>query len=201
MKETWKTIPGFEDYEVSNQGNIRSKERLKKYKSGRTMQLKSKLKKQRPHPVNKFMMTDLIDNNGKRKTVYPHKSVAQAFIKKEKPRKQKVVLHIDGDLSNNNVENLKWATYSESIQLGFKTGKRDNSDLWEKRRAKYGPMGGTKPMGRPDPLDAKQKQEIYRLRTEKKMKLKTLSEKFNCSVSHIFKTIRNIEEETSNFNK
>lgn len=195
MQETWKTIPGFEDYEVSNLGKIRSKERVKKYKSGRSMKLKSKLKKQRPHPMNNFMMTDLIDNTGKRRTVYPHKAVAQAFIEKMKPRKQKVVLHIDGDLSNNKVDNLKWATYSESIQLGFETGKRDNSDLWEKRRAKYGPMGGTKPMGRPDPLDEKQKQEIYQLRTEKKMKLKTLSEKFNCSVSHIYKTVERIKEE------
>lgn len=195
MEEIWKTIPDFEDYEISNLGNIRSKERTKKYKSGRTMQLKSKIKKQRPHPLNNFMMTDLIDNKGKRRTVYPHKAVAKTFIEKERPRKQKVVLHIDGDLSNNKVENLKWATYSESIQLGFETGKRDNSKLWEKRRAKYGPMGGTKPMGRPDPLDEKEKKEIYRLRTKEQKKLKDLADQFNCSTSHIFKTIKKQKEE------
>lgn len=190
MEKIWKEIPGFTDYEVSADGEIRSKSRVKKYKSGRMMNLKSKEKKQRPHPTNNFMMTDLVDDKGKRKTVYPHKAVAMAFLKNDQPRKKKVVIHIDGDLSNNNIDNLRWATFKESIRIGFETGKRDNSNLWEKRRAKYGPMGGTKPMGRPDPLNKDQKKEIVRLRVEKKMKFKDLADKYNCSISHVYKVIQ-----------
>lgn len=197
MQEKWKAIPGFIDYEVSNLGRIRSIERVKKYKSGRTLKFKSRLKKQRPHPKNKFMMTDLVDDKGKRKTVYPHKAVAKAFIKNEHPRKKPIVMHLDGDLQNNNVENLKWASYSESIRAGFESGKRDNSDLWKKRREKYGPMGGSKPNGRPDPLSKEQKLEIYRLRKEENKKLQELADKFDCSISHVFKTIKKLDESSN----
>jgi hypothetical protein len=136
-------------------------------------------------------MTDLIDDKGVRKTVYPHKAVAQAFIENKLPRKNKVVIHIDGDYKNNSVSNLKWSTYSESILIGFRQGKRNNSDLWLKRRLKYGPKGGNTSIGRPDPLDYSQKKRIIYLRNEKRMTLSQLAEKYNCSVSHIHKTIKN----------
>jgi hypothetical protein len=190
MEKSWRTIVGFSDYEVSNTGELRSKDRSKSYKNGRSVALKGREKKLRKHPVNGFLMTDLIDDKGKRHTVYPHKAVAQAFVKNPFPRKQKVVIHLDGDITNNSVENLKWSSYSESIKLGFETGKRDNSDLWLKRRLKYGPKGGNKSMGRPDPLDYAQKKRIKYLREEKGYTLQQLANKYNCSVSHIHKTIR-----------
>jgi hypothetical protein len=195
--EIWKIMIGYSDYEISNTGNIRSKDRTKKYKSGRVIDLKGKEKKLRKHPVNGFLMTDLIDNKGKRNTVYPHKAVALAFIPNPKPRKQKVVIHLDGDISNNCVENLRWSTFSESIKIGFETGKRDNSDLWLKRRLKYGPKGGNKSMGRPDPLDFAQKKRIKYLRDEKGFTLQQLALKYNCSVSHIHKTLRIFQIEES----
>lgn len=192
MSAEWKKIPGYSDYEVSDTGEIRSIERTKKYKSGRVIELKAKNKKLRKHPVNGFLMTDLIDDKGKRNTVYPHKAVAQAFIKNLHPRKQKIVIHVDGDISNNNVDNLKWSSYSESIRIGFETGKRDNSTLWLKRRLKYGPKGGNKSMGRPDPLDHGQKKRIKYLRDEKGYTLQQLATKYGCSVSHIHKTLKNM---------
>lgn len=194
MKEIWKKIEGFSDYEVSNLGNVRSIERVKKYKSGRTMHLKSRKKKLRHHPLNNFIMTDLVDDKGKRRTVYPHKEVAKAFLENPTPRKRKVVIHIDDDLTNNKAENLRWASYSESILIGFKTGKRDNSNIWEKRRKKYGPQGGTRPMGRPDPLTPEQKRELYKLRTEDNLKLEELAKRFNCSVSHAYNCIKKEEK-------
>lgn len=194
MLLTWKTIPGYSDYEISNLGTIRSVERIKRYKSGRVISLKSKEKKLRVHPVNGFLMTDLVNDEGKRSTVYPHKAVAQAFIPNKRPKKQKIVIHIDGDYSNNSIENLRWSTYSESFKISFQTGKRDNSQLWEKRRAKYGPKGGNKSMGRPDPLSDACKEEIIRLRKEEGITLKRLASQFQCSISHIHKTIRQYEE-------
>ena len=188
----WKKIPGYSDYEVSDTGEIRSLERTKKYKSGRVIELKAKNKKLRKHPVNGFLMTDLIDDKGKRNTVYPHKAVALAFITNKHPRKQKIVIHVDGDIANNSVDNLKWSSYSESIRIGFETGKRDNSTLWLKRRLKYGPKGGNKSMGRPDPLDFGQKKRIKYLRDEKGFTLQQLATKYGCSVSHIHKTLKNM---------
>jgi len=189
VMEEWKLIPGYSDYDVSSLGNIRSKERTKVFKNGRTMNFENKMKMLRKHPVNGFFMTDLIDDNGKRKTVYPHKAVALAFISNPIPKKQKIVMHIDGNVQNNALLNLKWSTHSESIRKGFELGKRDNSDLWMKRRLKYGPKGGNNSMGRPDPLDFAQKKRVCYLRSEKGYSLKQLAEKYNCSISHIHKTI------------
>lgn len=190
MNQEWKKIPGFSDYEVSGDGKIRSCDRTKEYRSGRKMMLTGKEKLLRQHPANGFLMTDLIDDRGKRKTVYPHKVVAQVFVPNDRPRKKKVVIHLDGQTENNHYTNLQWATVSESIQRGFDLGLRDNSGLWEKRRAKYGPKGGNKSMGRPDPLSLEDKKKIIDLRKNENLTLAALANRFNCSISHIHKTIR-----------
>ena len=191
----WKIIPGYSNYEVSRLGEIRSLSREKKFKNGRVVQFESKMKKLRKHPKNGFLMTDLIDDNGKRKTIYPHKVVAQVFINNDNPKKNKVVIHKDGILDNNIVSNLYWASYSQSILLGFKTGKRDNSNLWEKRRKKYGPKGGNLSTGRPDPLTFAQRKRVFYLRSQKGYTLKQIAEKYKCSISHIYKTIKNYSVE------
>lgn len=197
MQLTWKSILGFSDYEISSNGDIRSIDRVKKYKSGRTITLKGKAKKLRKHPKNGFLLTDLINNKGTRVTVYPHKCVALAFIPNKHPRKKKIVMHLDGDYSNNSIENLQWTTYSESFKLNFLTGKRDNSQLWEKRRLKYGAKGSSKTLGRQDPLTPENKKEIQSLRTQHGVTLKALSVKFGCSISHIHKTLNKVVEDKS----
>jgi hypothetical protein len=189
----WQSIPDFSDYEVSNDGFIRSIERTKVFKNGRKMRFDSKNKQLRRHPSNGFLMTDLINNKGIRKTVYPHKIVATVFLRNDKPRKKKVVIHIDHDLENNHVSNLKWCSFSESIKIGFASGKRDNSTLWEKRRLKYGPNGGNSSIGRPDPLNLEQKKKILILRKENSLKQR--ADMFDCSVSHIHKTLKRLQEQ------
>jgi hypothetical protein len=189
----WQSIPDFSDYEVSNDGFIRSIERTKVFKNGRKMRFDSKNKQLRRHPSNGFLMTDLINDKGIRKTVYPHKIVATVFLRNDKPRKKKVVIHIDHDLENNHVSNLKWCSFSESIKIGFASGKRDNSALWDKRRLKYGPNGGNSSIGRPDPLNLEQKKKILILRKENS--LKQLADMFDCSVSHIHKTLKRLQEQ------
>lgn len=192
-QEEWKTVSGFSSYEISNKGNIRSLTRKKKLKNGKVFNIKGKPRKIRKHPGNGFFMTDLVDDKGKRRTVYPHKLVASAFVPNPTPRKRKVVIHIDGNFQNNVPENLKWATFSESIRYGFEIGKRDNGDLWRKRRAKYGPSGGNSAQGRPDPLNEDQKKELYKLRSKGET-LQKLADKFGCSVSHVHKTHRVMKE-------
>ena len=197
--EEWKQIVGFSDYEISKDGKIKSRERIKVFKNGRKMHFDAKLKKQRTHPGNGFLMTDLINDSGKRKTVYPHKLVAQTFINNDRPRKNKVVIHIDGDLKNNLVENLQWTSYSESIKMGFINGKRDNSELWVKRRLKYGPKGGNYAMGRPDPLSGTDKEQMQSLRNQEQLSLTELAIRFKCSVSHVHKTLKRMQNNESKF--
>lgn len=52
--------------------------------------------------------------NGKRKTKYIHRLVAEAFI--PNPKKYKEVNHIDSNPSNCNVNNLEWCDRSYNIK-------------------------------------------------------------------------------------
>ena len=79
-EEVWKAIDGFSNYEVSNSGKVRSKDRKTWHKGSKTyMKIKGKVMKQRWNKTCKCYFLDLIDDDGKRKTVYPHKEVAKAF--------------------------------------------------------------------------------------------------------------------------
>jgi arginyl-tRNA synthetase len=52
------------------------------------------------------------DNNG---TLYFHREVAKSFIKRNSP-KEKVVIHINHDKTDNNIKNLKWVSQKEAIE-------------------------------------------------------------------------------------
>jgi hypothetical protein len=195
MEEKWAVIPGFSDYEISTEGNIRSIDRVKSFKSGRVMHLKGKMRKMRVHPSNDYRMTDLIDDKGKLRTVYIHKAVAEAFLPNPQPKKNKVVIHLDGDVSNNKLANLTWTTHKDACKIAFKRSDRDMKKLWDIRREKYGPSGTLKRMGKPDPLSDADKLEIHRLRTKENVTMQKLADQYKCSVSHIFNTLRKLESD------
>ena len=91
----WKPIKindELTNYEVSNTGlvrNIKTKKLLKLYK----------------HSTG-HLYIHLRLGYYKYKTSFPHRLVAQAFI--PNPNQYGSIKHIDGNLTNNNVSNLKW---------------------------------------------------------------------------------------------
>ena len=90
MKEIYKTIPDFEDYEVSNLGNVRS--------------LKSnKILKQRLS--GKYYAVNL--NKNKCYTFRVHQLVAITFLNHKPQRGILCVDHIDNNPLNNNLDNLQ----------------------------------------------------------------------------------------------
>ena len=63
-----------------------------------------------------------ITYNSKKHMLLIHVLVASAFVKNEKPKKYKVVNHLDGDKGNNLYLNLEWTTYSGNTIHALKTG-------------------------------------------------------------------------------
>lgn len=105
--ETWKTIKNYEDYIVSNYGNVYNL---------RT----SKLLKQTMFN-NGYKFVTLYNNN-KHKKFKVSRLVAQAFI--PNPNNLPCVNHKDENKLNNNVENLEWCTYSYNINYGTANNRR-----------------------------------------------------------------------------
>ena len=104
MVETYKKIEGFENYSVSDFGNIRNDKTKKK--------LKCSIDKDGYY--NLQLRHDKHASNKKL-----HRLVAQTFI--PNLDNKKLVDHIDNNPANNNLSNLRWATSNENSQNAKKS--------------------------------------------------------------------------------
>lgn len=98
--ENWKFINA--NYEVSDKGNIKS---VNYRGTGKSAIRKQSISK------NGYMRVILSDN-GKNKTYFVHRLVAAAFI--PNPDNKQQVDHINGNLTDNRVCNLRWVTPKEN---------------------------------------------------------------------------------------
>jgi len=136
--EVWKELDGFSHYLISNTGKIKRKSREVEHKLlGRKMYLKERLMKQRWNKNCKCFFLDLLDNGGKRKTVYTHKEVAKAFCINVSPVTNTMIVHLDNNPKNNDSTNLDWVTPSEHMAFQFEVGNKDNFKVWKTRKKKY----------------------------------------------------------------
>lgn len=114
MTEIWKDVVGYEGlYQVSNLGRVKS---LPKQVGFRPQQ-----EKLTAIFIDKrgYCKTNLYKNNT-HKQVYVHILVGQAFIPNVADKPQ--INHIDGDKTNNTVENLEWCTAKENVRHAYTTG-------------------------------------------------------------------------------
>ena len=65
-------------------------------------------------------------NQGQSKKYFRHRLVAEHFL--DKPEGKDFVNHIDGDKSNNNLENLEWVSQSENEKHAFENGLKQKTN-------------------------------------------------------------------------
>ena len=111
-QEIWKPIKGFECYEISNKGNVRSLDRIVNcVRNGKIVGLKWKGQMMKPTPNYKGYLKITLFKDGKRGNFSIHRLVADAFIG---DTTGKEIDHINTIRTDNRVENLKIVTSKEN---------------------------------------------------------------------------------------
>ena len=165
--EVWKKITNFENYEVSNYGNVKRKECTIIYKNGCKTFYKEKLLKKELNRKMYERVTLSKDNIQERFQV--HRLVAIYFI--ENPKQKPCVNHIDGNGLNNNVLNLEWVTYSENEKHSY--------DI----------------LGKINPIRKLENKDVIYIKNNsvkgKNSNIKDIAELFNVNVTTIYNVLNN----------
>ena len=155
--EIWKPVPIdiFEElYEISNYGNVRSIDRYVNHPQGGKALRKGKPLKFCKDKYGYFRVH--LSNGLKNKIYLVSRLVASAFI--PNPENKPQVDHINGDKTDNRVENLRWATNKEN--------DNNPNTIWKKQGENHPMYGkhhspetrkliGEKGKGRPSPNKGK----------------------------------------------
>jgi hypothetical protein len=113
LNAEWRSIPGWPEYSVSEDGHVR------RIMCGRGARV-GKFRKVWRNSKNKYLCIDLWrDNRGY--AIPIHRLVALAFLGGP-PSKDHVVAHCDGSRDNNQPWNLRWATRKENAADTFLHG-------------------------------------------------------------------------------
>ena len=98
--EVWKQYLDTK-YEVSNLGNVRNK--------------KTKAVLSQENTGNGYLCVGLQMNNGVYKKTRVHRMVAMTFLEFQRTEERNEVDHINGNKSDNSVDNLRWCTHKENM--------------------------------------------------------------------------------------
>ena len=112
-EELWKDVSGYEGtYQVSNMGRVR------RLTFVNNVVQKEKVHIVRPTDNGRGYFVIGLKTNGKRKSKYVHRLVAEAFC--ENPEGKTCVNHKDYDKHNNMACNLEWCTQKENVRYSSK---------------------------------------------------------------------------------
>lgn len=159
--EEWKDIESYEGfYKISSRGNVFSVRRNKILK---------------PYVVHGYYAIEL-NKNGITHKYLVHRLVAMAFLENKLQKTE--VNHIDGNKSNNNLNNLEWCTSQENSLHAINNGLQKLD----------GENNGNNKLKNKDVVFIRQNYKPY----DKKFGIKPLTEKFNVSRTTISMIVRNL---------
>ena len=120
MEEQWKDIPNYEVlYKASTFGRIKSYPR--NTTSGKIL---------KPNQVRNGYLQVYFLKNGIRKAYQVHRLILETFLGPCTPGME--CRHLDGNPSNNRLDNLEWSTHKINIQDKIKHGTLANNLLGSK---------------------------------------------------------------------
>jgi hypothetical protein len=99
--EIWKSINGYDDYQISNLGRVKSL----KYNKERILKPFSN--------SDGYLTVELRKNKDESKYCRIHNLIALAFI--PNPYNKSCIDHIDRNKTNNSINNLRWVTHQENM--------------------------------------------------------------------------------------
>lgn len=126
MTEEWKPIPGYQFYEVSDQGRVRSLDRLvltrnrwdlmSRKQKGRILKQANLRGGYLGVHLSEFGVTEMV----------PVSHLVTLSFVGPRPSQQHESAHWDGDRKNNVPSNLRWATSKENKSDQLRHGTRQN---------------------------------------------------------------------------
>ena len=122
--EIWKSILGWDTYFVSNKGRI--KRYVKTYDAYHLIQLS-------PNKNNGRLYASLNEGD-KRKSLQVSRLVGFAFLSDFYSEEKNTINHKDGNVANNNVENLEWVSQAENNLHAY---QKLNRSIVNKRRYNF----------------------------------------------------------------
>lgn len=175
MKEIWKPIKNYEGlYEVSNNGRIRSVDRVVEFNTAYGKQerfFKGKIISQHFDGKKNYLFV-ILSKNGKQKMRNVHRIVAENFI--SNPKNYPEVNHIDENKTNNNVGNLEWCDHKYNNNYGIKS---------------FASKGERNAMNKFSEETIKEIRSVY-IHRDKEFGLTPLSKKYGISLSHLCSIVK-----------
>jgi hypothetical protein len=113
IKELWKPLEEYKGIEVSSVGRIRRAANKRR---------KERILTEFPKDRDGYCRCSVQKQDGTWTSQPVHRLVAKAFL--SNPLNKQAVNHIDGNRTNNKVENLEWVTPKENVIHSFKFGRR-----------------------------------------------------------------------------
>jgi len=114
----FKTIEAYKHYEVNELGQVRSKDRMIVTIDGKSYFRKGKLLMPKKHKDGYQFVT--LTKEKSKKNFYVHRLVAEAFI--PNPENKPQVNHINGNKTDNTINNLEWVTNAENSRHAYNNG-------------------------------------------------------------------------------